>query len=374
MKHLRVALVHDYIKEYGGAERVLESLHDIYPDAPIFTSIYLPEFLGPHKARFKGWKIQTSFLQDFPFKAKLISPFRLLSPFAFTSFDFSDFDVIIVSATGAYFPNMLHKKNAVQICYCHTPPRYLYGYATAREWKKYPLLNGIGHIANHFLRILDEKISQRVDYYIANSHEVADRIKKFYRKDASVIYPPVDISSKLPSVSSKKKEDYYVTGGRLARAKHPGLVIQACSELGITLKVFGRAFAGYGEELKSLAGDTVEFLGEVSDEKKKELLRGAKAAIFAFEDEDFGILPVEVMGEGTPVIAYKSGGLKETIVDGKTGVFFEQLTTEGVKKGIAKFENTKIDPKACRAQAEKFNEERFKQEIKAFVQSVVATS
>lgn len=388
---MKVALVHDYIKEYGGAERVLEALHEVYPDAPVYTSVYLPEFLGPHKKRFKDWKITPSFLQHIPFKQKLISPLRLLSPFAFRSFDFSDYDVIIVSATGAYFPNSLRnpstssgQKRFVQICYCHTPPRYLYGYATAREWKKYPLLNLVGHIANHFLRIVDEHASRNVDYYIANSHEVAGRIKKFYRKDATVIYPPVDISSKYQVSSSKNKNNdnihdtkyklhdtaYYITGGRLARAKHPGLVIRACSELGIPLKVFGRAFAGYGEELKELAGENVEFLGEVSDEEKKELIRNAKAAIFAFEDEDFGILPVEVMGEGTPVIAYKSGGLKETVIEGKTGVFFHELSVEGVKKGMAAFEKTKIDPKDCRAQAEKFNEARFKKEIKAFVEKV----
>ncbi len=409
---MKIAIVHDYIKEYGGAERVLEALHEMFPEAPVYTSVYLPEFLGPHKARFKNWKIKTSFLQNFPFKAKLISPFRLLSPFAFKSFDFSEYDVVIVSATGAYFPNMIVTKTQeakskelrakgnnnnsmpyarsskpVHICYCHTPPRYLYGYATAREWKKYPLLNMLGNIANHFLRMIDEHTSTHVDYYIANSHEVASRIKKFYRKEAEVIYPPVEISSKyqVSSIKYQKNQNihntkyvlpntYYVTGGRLARAKHPGLVIRACSELGIPLKVFGRAFAGYGKELEDLAGENVEFLGEISDEKKKELIRNAKAAIFAFEDEDFGILPVEVMGEGTPVIAYKSGGLKETVVDGKTGVLFDELSVEGVKKGIAKFEKISIDPKACRAQAEKFNEVRFKKEIKAFVERVGASS
>jgi glycosyltransferase involved in cell wall biosynthesis len=371
---MKVALVHDYIKEYGGAERVLEALHELFPDAPVYTSVYLPEFLGPHQARFKNWKIKTSFLQRFPFKAKLISPFRLLSPFAFKAFDFSEYDVIIVSATGAYFPNMLLKKNAVHICYCHTPPRYLYGYKTAREWKKYPILNLLGHIANHFLRMVDAHTSTHVDHYIANSHEVSGRIKKFYRREAEVIYPPVDISTKsqISNNKNKNREAYFVTGGRLARAKHPGLVIRACSELGIRLKVFGRAFAGYGEELQDLAGESVEFFGEVTEEKKKELIRNAKAAIFAFEDEDFGILPVEVMGEGTSVIAYKSGGLKETIIDGKTGVFFDELSVDGVKKGIMKFEKTNIDPKDCRIQAEKFNEERFKKAIIAFVKQVTS--
>src|SRR5258708_920178 len=149
---MKVALVHDYIKEYGGAERVLEALHELYPDAPVFTSVYLPEFLGPHRERFKNWNIETSWVQNIPFKDKLISPLRLFSAFIFGSFDFKDYDVVIVSATGAYTPNMINKKSALQICYCHTPPRYLYGFATAREWKKNPILRIFGEMANHFLR------------------------------------------------------------------------------------------------------------------------------------------------------------------------------------------------------------------------------
>src|SRR6266705_75959 len=187
---MKIALVHDYIKEYGGAERVLESLHEMYPDAPVFTLIYCPEFLGPHQERFKNWNIQTSFLQQIPFKHKLISIFRLFAPFVFKAFDFSGFDVIIVSATGAYNPNMIEKKTAKQICYCHTPPRYLYGYATARDWKKNILLRILGETANHFLRLVDYRSSQNVDLFIANSENVKKRIEKFYRKDAVVVYPP----------------------------------------------------------------------------------------------------------------------------------------------------------------------------------------
>ena len=157
---MKIALVHDYIKEYGGAERVLEALHEIYPDATVFTSVYLPKFLGPHRERFKGWKIKTTWFQHVPFNHKLISPFRLIAPWVFRSFDLSEFDVVIVSATGAYFPNMIKtRKNNSQfstlnsqlhICYCHTPPRYLYGYATAREWKKHKAVAVLASIANHF--------------------------------------------------------------------------------------------------------------------------------------------------------------------------------------------------------------------------------
>jgi glycosyltransferase involved in cell wall biosynthesis len=393
---MKVAIVHDYIKEYGGAERVLEALHEIFPEAPVFTSVYIPSFLGPHRARFEGWDIRTSFLQHIPFKQKLISPFRLLSPWVFNQFDLSGFDVVIVSATGAYFPNMVRTKNkkegAVQICYCHTPPRYLYGYATARDWKRHRFFAILGGMVNHFLRMVDFEVSKNVDYYIANSEEVAGRILKFYRRGATVIYPPVELNRSNKDQRSKikdqkqKEEEYYLAGGRLARAKHTDIIIQACEELGVALKVFGRGFAGYEEKIKdptfakgygeAKQNSKVEFLGEVSDEEKFELMRNATAFIFAGEDEDFGIVPVEAMGSGTPVIAYKSGGVKETVVEGNpsagsgqgTGVFFDELSRESLIGAIRKFEKTKILPDDCRKQAEKFGKERFIKEIKKFVE------
>jgi len=362
---MKVALVHDYIKEYGGAERVLETLHELYPDADVFTSVYLPKFLGPHRARFKNWNIKTSWFQYVPFNYKLLSPFRLLSAWTFAQFDFSNYDVVIVSSTGAYFPNALKKGKTVHICYCHTPPRYLYGYATARDWKKHKVVAALAGIANHFLRMVDFHAAQNVDYYIANSKEVAERIKKFYRRDSTVIYPPV--TSAGQGSKHARKEEYFLTGGRLARAKHVDIIVRACSELGVPLKVFGQSFAGYGEELRALAGETVSFVGEVSDADKRELMEGAKAFLFASEDEDFGIVPVEAMAAGTPVIAHRSGGVKETIVEGKTGVFFEKLSVGSLKEGIKRFEKLKIKPEDCRKQAEKFSKERFEREIKTLV-------
>src|SRR5258708_8849200 len=340
-KKLRIALVHDYLKEYGGAERVLETLHAIYPDATVFTSVYLPKFLGPHRERFVGWNIKTSFFQNIPFNYKLISPLRLFAPWAFRLFDFSGYDVIIVSATGAYFPNSLAKKSATQICYCHTPPRYLYGYATAREWRKNKLFAIAAKIANHFLRNIDVTVSKNVDYYIANSEEIAGRIKKFYRRDATVIYPPVDVMSHVDTKNGQTRS-YFLTGGRLARAKHVDLIIKACNELGMPLKVFGKSFAGYGDELEKLAGVTVEFVGEVTDEEKYVLMKNAKAFIFASEDEDFGIVPVEAMSCGTPVIAHFSSGVKETVVDGTTGVFFKELTVDSLIDAIELFTHLPI--------------------------------
>lgn len=378
MKDLKVALVHDYIKEYGGAERVLETLHEMYPDADVYTSVYLPEFLGPHRERFKDWKIKTSWFQHVPFNYKLISPFRLLAAWTFSQFDLSEYDVVIVSATGAFFPNMVKTKaskgsGALHICYCHTPPRYLYGYATARDWKKHRIFAFLAGIANHFLRMADFSASRNVDFYVANSEEIAGRIKKFYRRGARVIYPPVDVIPKGKGKGERGKKSYYLTGGRLARAKHVDIIVKACADLGVPLKVFGRGFAGYEEELMEIANiqsGNIEFLGEVSDEKKAELMAGAKAFLFASQDEDFGIVPVEAMAAGLPVIAHKSGGVKETVLEGETGAFFEKLTVESLKDAIKGFERLKIDPKDCRKQAEKFSKERFMEEIKAFVASV----
>ncbi|HUD44699.1 MAG TPA: glycosyltransferase [Patescibacteria group bacterium] len=385
---MRIALVHDYIKEYGGAEKVLETLHEMYPDAPVYTSVYLPQFLGPHKDRFANWDIRTSYLQNLPLKAKLISPFRLLSKSVFKSFDFSKYDVIISSATGAYIINDLDKKDAKLICYCHTPPRYLYGYATAREWKKNPFIRSVAHVANHFLRMQDFTAAQNVDQYIANSEEVAGRIRKFYRRDSIVVYPPVDTGIMSPLFNIPNSKFYYLAGGRLARPKHIDLIIKACMELGVPLKVFGKGFAGYGKELRLLAtfsrhpelvsgipdqvrnDNLIEFLGEVTEEKKWELYAGAKAYIFASEDEDFGIMPVESMSAGTPVIAYKSGGVKETVVDKETGLFYDELSVESLISAIKKFEKMKFAAKICQKQAEKFSKERFVKEMKRIVEKI----
>lgn len=266
----------------------------------------------------------------------------------------------------------------VHICYCHTPPRYLYGYATARAWKNNIVFRILGETANHFLRLVDFKAAQKVDFFIANSKEVKGRIKKFYRKDATVIYPPVEGLSSMNYVARSKNEneenihttsyklpatDYYLAGGRLARPKHVDLIIEAAEKLAVPLKVFGKSFAGF--RLQST--QHVEFVGEVSDEQKHELMRGAKAYVFAAEDEDFGITPVEAMMCGTPVIAYESGGVKETVVAGKTGLFFATLDKEAIVSAIKKFETMTFEREEIATYAKKFAKDRFEKEIKAFV-------
>jgi glycosyltransferase involved in cell wall biosynthesis len=377
---MKIALVHDYIKEYGGAERVLEVLHEIWPQAPVYTTVYLPKFLGPHAERFRNWNIITSWFQKIPFVEKLISPLRLLTPWVFGNWDFRGYDVVVVSATGAYFPNLIVRKpTTLHICYCHTPPRYLYGYPTARDWQKYLLGRILAALINHRLRQVDFISYQRPDYIIANSFEVKRRIEKFYRREATVIYPPVELaSSKLASsvqLKKNKKLDashldakrYFLAGGRLARAKRIDLAIEACNRLKLPLKVYGRAFADYGDKLEKIAGPTVEFLGEVSEEELVGLYQGAKALIYPSEYEDFGIMPVEAQSFGTPVIGLAQGGVKETVIDGKTGVLFDEPTVESVVKAIKKLSKLEIKEKDCINNAKKYSKERFKREIMNFV-------
>ena len=387
----RIALVHDYLKDYGGAESVLETLSDIFPQADIFTAVYSPRYFGPHTARLKKkWagRIHQSFIGYFPFAAKLLSPLRFLSPLLFRTFNFSDYDLIITSATGAFFPNSLNKKSARLVCYCHTPPRYLYGLVTARSLDSwfYRLVNLPLQIVLHFYRLLDFKFSQNVDQFIANSATTAARIQKYYRRDAVIINPPVNIpptEAKLGIFSAQRtrrhnpeggehykkasERPFYLTGGRLARAKRYDIAVLACKKLNLPLKIFGRDFAGYESELKKLAGPGIEFLGEITNEEKLRLLNQAVAFLFCSDNEDFGIAPVEAMACGTPVVGYKSGGTAETVLDGKTGVLFDKLTPESCTQAIQKLSQIKINPNNCRSRAQQFSTEVFVRKITKLV-------
>jgi len=374
----KIAIVQDYIKEFGGAESVLETLSEIFPNAPIYTTLYKPKFLGPHQSRLqKKWgnRIHQSFFQYIPFAHKIISPLRLLSPLAFKSFNFSQFDIIITSATGAYFPNLINKKKAKLICYCHTPPRYLYGLPTARNFTKNKFIYSLIQVLNHFLRIIDFKSAQNVDQFIANSQTTADRIKKFYHRDSIIINPPIDLPKNNFSLLSKgdvakATEGFYLAGGRLARAKRYDIAIKACNQLNLKLKIFGRDFANFEQELKAMAGSTIEFLGEVTQDQKDQLYSQAKAFIFCSDNEDFGMVPVESMSHGCPVIAYKSGGTTETVIDGKTGVFFDKLTPKSCATAIQKFQKLKINPKDCISRASDFSTEKFVSKIKNLISNI----
>ncbi len=368
---IKVALVHDYLKEYGGAERVLLALHEIFPEAPIYTVFSkwkkregeLGVMGGLEKA-----KIVESWFGKIPFCDKLISPFRFLLPLIWKSFDFKNYDLVISSASWAITKGFAGGKTK-EICYCHTPPRYLYGYETSRNWKKHWYVRFYALIVNHFMRIYDFERAQKVTWFIANSKEVQLRIKKFYRREAVVINPPVDLFEGFGGFEGSGGRKYFLTGGRLEAAKNFDLIVKACNELKVPLKIYG---SGTQENyLKSISGLSVEFLGRVSDEEKFKLMAGCKAFIVMAKDEDFGITPVEAMAGGAPVIAYRGGGYRETVVEGETGVFVEEATVEslvGVLKGFEGFVGG-IKPRSCRKQAEKFSKERFKNKIEEFVKT-----
>lgn len=370
---MKVGLVHDYINEFGGAERVLLALSEIWPEAPIYTAFYKKG--SPAWERFKNKDIRVSWVHYIPFfKSKLHSPLRFLAPLIWRSFDFSDYDVIL-SSSGWYITKGFRKgKNTIEICYCHTPPRWLYGYPTSVEWQKYWPVRVYAVIIGHFMRLYDFKAAQKVDYFIANSKNVARRIWKFYKRRATVIYPPVELS-KTPKV---KKGDYYLVISRIVGGKGLDLAVKAAVKLGIKLKIAGKPAGYYTEykKLKKLAKKNVEFLGYVSDKRLAELYAGAKAFLALATEEDFGMTPVEAMLAGTPVIAFRGGGYVESIVEGKTGVFFDKPTVESLMGAIKRFENLsagrrgmKIKPQDCIRQAKKFSKERFKSEIEAFVRS-----
>lgn len=360
---MKVALVHDYLREYGGAERVLETIHEMFPDAPLYTAYYRPEGLDIHAKKFKNWDIRTSWLQKMPFANKLVSPFRIFAPMMFESFDLKDYDVVLSSSSAVYFAkSVITRPETLHISYIHTPPRFLYGYATSFNYKKRFTTRVGGEVINHLLRLVDYVVSQRPDILIANSKNVQKRIAKFYRRESVIIYPPVDLSEfRIKNQGSKVTSGYFLSLGRLVRGKGTEVSVMACSKLGVSLKV-----AGTGpelERLKSLAGPTIEFLGPVSDEERVKLYENAKALILCAEDEDFGITPVEAQAAGTPVIAVKRGGFLETVVEGKTGEFFDEATPESMMKVLEKFDEKKYKTEDCRKNAEKFSKERFKKQL-----------
>ena len=333
-------MVHDYLSEFGGAERVLLALSEIWPEAPIYTAFCRRGSAA--EARFKGKKIITSWVQKIPFfSSYLYSPLRFLAPKIWSSFDFSQYDLII-SSSSWYIT-----KGFNEICYCHTPPRWLYGYATSMNWQKYWPVRVYGMIIGHFMRLYDFRQAQKVKYFIANSEEVKQRIWKFYRREATVIYPPVELPD--AAKASARPGDYYLIVSRPVGGKGIEMGLAAAKKYGFKLKVVGG--------------------GSVSDAELVKLYSQAKAFLALSRDEDFGITPVEAMACGTPVIAFNGGGDKETVIHDKTGILFDDYSPAGLWQAIKKFETIKIKSSDCLAQAKKFSKERFKREIKNLCQS-----
>ncbi len=374
---MRIALVHDQLQEFGGAERVLIALHEIFPNAPVYTAFLNQTTAKKNIRDFSRWKIITSWAAKIPFIGKLYSPLRFLAPAIWESFDFSEFDVV-VSSSGWYMCKGIKIRSTgsgssahpLHISYIHHPPRYLYGYETAVEWQKYWPVKIYATVVNYFLRRWDYLSSQRPDVLIANSEETKKRIKKLYNRDSTVIYPPVSIPSKASIKYQVSSIGYYVTVSRLGKAKHIDLLIQSANINKFNLKIVGK-----GRDLKflkSIAGDTVEFVSDADDQKRDELIAHAKAFLFASVDEEFGIAPVEAMGFGTPVIAYDSGGLKETVTQEANGFLFKELNPQSLYEEIKKLESLSEEKylemrRSARKESEKYSFDRFKKEILSLI-------
>jgi glycosyltransferase involved in cell wall biosynthesis len=375
---VKVALVHDYLKEYGGAERVLEALHDIWPDAPVYTAYYDPGSLGIHAKRFEGWNIKTSFIQKLPAGGRLISPLRIIAPLIFKNFDLSEYDLVISSCNTYFSKGVKVKAGSRHMSYIHTPPRYLYGYTTSFNYKKHLWTRIVAEAMNHFLRMEDYKVSQDPDLLIANSRNVKERIGKFYRRDSQVIYPPVDTET-LKNVK-KVKGNYYLTLNRLSRGKGTEIAVEACTKLNLPLKVAG--VGGEMESLKRMAGKNIEFLGEITEENKSNLFSEAIALIACSEDEDFGITVVEAQAAGVPVIAAKAGGHLETVIEGKTGELYEPgfigdyktlvdpVSVENLIAVLKKFDPKKYKDSDLRKNAAKFSLQNFCREMLKLVNTL----
>jgi len=365
---MKIALVHDHLMEFGGAERVFVALKKMFPEAHVYTAAYDKDVVQKNIPDFDTWNVHTSWASNIPFFKKLYSPLRFLTPWIWQSFDFSIYDLVISSSGWFMSKGIITKPKTKHISYIHHQPRYLYYYETAMEWQRYLPVKIYAHFVNHFLRMWDYVGSQRPDVLIANSKETQSRIQKFYRRDSVVVYPPVQLPQNVDL--KLRKPEYFVTLSRLARAKNIDVMIKAANHLKIPLKIVGK---GRDEEyLRSLAGNTIEFMGNLPDSEFETLYKGAKAFLCTAVDEEFGIAPVEAMGYGVPVIAYASGGLKETVKNGENGMLFNELTIESLSESILKMEKQDIKEYkdmclSARKCSEKFSWNVFQENIKKIV-------
>jgi glycosyltransferase involved in cell wall biosynthesis len=358
---MRVAIVHDYLNQYGGAERVLEALHELYPTAPIYTSIYDPAVLP---AIYRTWDIRTSWMQRLPGWRRYFRTYFPLYPTAFESFDLSGYDLIL-SSSSAFAKGVIPAPGARHICYCHTPMRF------AWRTDAYIEREGIGGLQRlvlpillTYVRLWDVATTPRVDAFIANSRAVAGRIRRYYGREAAIIPPPVD----LPPYQPEPPGDFYLAGGRLVPYKRLDLAVRAFSALGLPLKIFGEGRDRAA--LEAIAGPNIEFLGRVSEDQRRALFARCRAFIFPGE-EDFGITPLEAMAAGRPVIAYAGGGALDSVVEGLTGRFFHQQSAAALAAAVAASREDCYDPLAIRRHAEGFSRPVFLSRMRVFIQEMI---
>ena len=372
---MKIALVHDYLSEAGGAERVLGVLAEMYPEAPIYTAFAkrgtASKMLGERREMVVeskwGWFLKIG---------RFYSYFRFLLPWIWKSIDLREYDLVITSCSGYIARGFRVRQDAKVVAYCHTPPRWLYGYDTpsgaqAKWWGQ-----AFMWLVGPFIRYFDYQSAQRVDVWIANSKEVAGRIRKFYRKEASVVYPPIEISysrravepyiqkdkKRIHGFTDSRENEYYLMISRIVGGKGIEAVIAASKKLDVRFKIVGEDVGNYGD-LLSQVGTNVEYLGRVDDAQLAALYQGASGFVALARDEDFGMTVVESMAYGTPVLAFNGGGYKETVLPGKTGILIERTDVESVKRGIAQMEKTKWDREAIKKWASRFGRARFEKEI-----------
>lgn len=365
---MNIAIVHDDFMQWGGAERVVAAMLEVWPDADLYTAVYDESIISRQlgSGQLDSTQIKASFLQHW-IGRKLYRPLFFLHPLAFESFDFSDYDVVI-SSTTRFAKSIKTKPGTLHICYCNTPPRFLWPIdkANQQSWIMEPLLS--------LLRMHDFTAAQQVDHFIGNSQEVARRIEKFYRRKATVIYPFVDLERfALPTNNQQLTiNNYFLIVSRLSPQKRVDLAVEAFKELPKENLVI----IGDGPQrgvLEKTAPENVKFLGRVSDEEVVAYLQNCRAFIYP-QKEDFGITALEAQAVGKPIIAYKDGGALETVIKGETGIFFDKQTPPSLAGAVRKFLNpkgSKLEPERIRENAERFSKERFKTELKEFVESLV---
>jgi glycosyltransferase involved in cell wall biosynthesis len=365
---MRVALVHDYLNQYGGAERVLESLIEIFSSAPIYTLVYNAEAM---KGKFFDKEIRTSFLQKIPFARSHHRIFPILMPLAIEKFDLSGYD-IVVSDSASFGKGVITKPETIHICYCHTPPRFAWDDSQKyiKEFSMPKLAKIFIPFFMNYIRVWDKEAASRVDKFICNSNFVAQRIKKYYRQDAEIIYPPVDanffnVKSSENPPATNNKTSYFLIVGRLLAYKKFDIAIEAFNKLELSLKIVGDG--PEKKKLKNIARKNIEFLGELREEDLRKYYQECQALVFP-QEEDFGIVALEAMACGKPVIAYQGGGALESVKKGETGMFFNEQTPESLIKAVKEFRPEKFNSQIIRAHALKFDKEIFKKKIKEFIE------
>ncbi len=354
----KIAIVHDWLVSHRGGEKCLEAIAELYPQATIHTLFYTKGKVGPI---LESYRIETSSLNRLPWVKHYYRYLLPLLPAVIESFDLSEFDLVI-SSSHCVAKGVVPSPGALHICYSYTPMRYAWD--RARDYFRNPISFNLAHPFLHYLRQWDASSSNRVDHFIADSQWAADRIEKFYRRNAIVIYPFADTSGF--HTLGQPRRDYYLIVSGFAPYKRIDLAIQACKKLGRRLKIVGEGQDG--RRLKKLGDSNIEFLGRVTFQKLRDAYSGARALLFPGE-EDFGIAPLEAMASGRPVIAFARGGAMETVVENETGLFFKEQTVDSLVDAILKFESqaSSFSPEKCRNRSLYFNKERFQTQFQMCV-------